>query len=136
MRDALRVLWVGGALLLPATTDPYYALALGFGTGYGLDGEHERLYGMDFLVTADYLETPEGGPATYAAYVPRPVPHSATAPVTGLVAGRDGLIRPSSPDQPWRETIRVSDSPRPTKVTRLVAEWRRADGEPDHQPGA
>ena len=96
-----------GALLLPATTDPYYALALGFGTSYPMYGDQERLSEVDFLVTADYPDTPEGGPATYAAYVPRPVPHSATAPVTGLAAGRDGLIRPFQPDQPWRETIRV-----------------------------
>lgn len=96
-----------GALMLPSTTDPFYALALGFGTGYGLTGDAEFLSAMDFLVTADYPETPEGGPATYATYIPAPVPHTATAAVTGLAAGRDGLVRPAAPDRPWRETIRI-----------------------------
>ena len=33
-----------------------------------------------------------------------------------------------------REVIKMSDSARPTRVARLVVEWRRADGKPDHRP--
>ncbi|MGH3517964.1 MAG: hypothetical protein ACRDQ7_11220 [Haloechinothrix sp.] len=94
-----------GALLLAGTTDPFLALATGFGTGYSLR-ERERVHGKDFLVTADYPDT-QGGPATYAAFVPWPGSHSDTAPVTGLAAARDGIIRPTLRDKPWRETVRL-----------------------------
>ncbi|MGH3949940.1 MAG: hypothetical protein ACRDSE_12565 [Pseudonocardiaceae bacterium] len=95
-----------GVLMLAATTDPFLALTTGFGTGYPL-GERESLPGKDFLITADYPDTPEGGPATYAAFVPWPGAHGDTAPVTGLSAGRDGVIRPVSRDRAWRETVRL-----------------------------
>jgi hypothetical protein len=95
-----------GALLLSATTDPYLALATGFGTAYDVQRD-QRWHGRDLLVTADYPETPEGGRATYAAYVPWPGPHLATAPVTDLSAGREGLDQPRHRDAPWRETVRL-----------------------------
>ncbi|MEU1618733.1 hypothetical protein ABZ479_15730 [Streptomyces sp. NPDC005722] len=95
-----------GALLVAGTTDPFLALATGFGTAYPLD-EREQFAGQDFMVTADYPDTPEGGPATYAAVVPWPSRHGDTAAVTGLSAAREGLVRPAARDEPWRETVRL-----------------------------
>jgi hypothetical protein len=96
-----------GALMLAATTDPFLALATGFGTAYPAGGRERHLQGRDFLVTADYDDTPEGGPATYAAFVPWPGPHQALAPVSDLTSGRDGLVEPAGRDAPWRETVRL-----------------------------
>lgn len=98
-------------LLLPATTDPFLALATGFGTGYGMrelgDGEAARQ--PEFLVTAPFATTPDGGGAVeLAAYVPMPEPHAELVPPTGLVAARDGLVAPEPRDAPWRESVRVS----------------------------
>ena len=96
-----------GALMLAATTDPFLALATGFGTAYPAEQRESDLWGSDFLITADYPETPEGEPATYAALVPWPERHRAMAPVTGLLAARDGLVRPATRDDPWRETVKA-----------------------------
>jgi hypothetical protein len=96
-----------GALMLAGTTDPFLALATGFGTAYPVESKEWEVFGRDFMVTADYPDTPEGGPATYAAVVPWPGPHRDTAPVTGLAAEREGLVRPQARDGPWRETVRI-----------------------------
>lgn len=95
-------------LQLPASADPSIALATGFGTAYGpkeLDGFGE----VDFLVTADYDDTPRRtGPVEMAAFVPAPELHQARPVVVGVRAERQGLVRPDVRDDPWRETVRVS----------------------------
>ncbi|HYW49681.1 MAG TPA: hypothetical protein VE861_03695, partial [Gemmatimonadaceae bacterium] len=67
-------------LALPATGDPFLALATGFGTGYPLESASPRLVNVsgrrDFLVTARYEALPDGRPgAEMAAFVPAPEPH-------------------------------------------------------------
>jgi hypothetical protein len=95
---------------LPAASEPFLALATGFGTAYGLDEGEEVPFGrVDFLVTGAYEETPRStGPIEVAAFVPLPAPHGATAAATNLLAARDGLVAPDVVDGPWRESVRVS----------------------------
>ena len=103
-------------LTLPAQTDPLLNLATGFGTTYGndtrlpVDGWPDVRERLDFMVTADYkrLPPPRRGGGTFAAYAPQTGPHLLTAPATGLTADRSGLNGPIAPDEPWRESIRVS----------------------------
>ncbi len=98
-------------LSLPASGDPFLALATGFGTAYPADKTSEgwSLGRADFLVTAEYADTPlRRGPAIVAAYVPLPAEHDAMASPTTLTAERAGLVAPEQRDEPWRETIRVS----------------------------
>jgi hypothetical protein len=72
-----------------------------------MESKEWEVFGRDFMITADYPDTPEGGAATYAAVVPWPGPHRDTAPVTGLAAEREGIVRPLARDGPWRETVRL-----------------------------
>jgi hypothetical protein len=101
-----------GLLTLPAASEPFLALATGFGTAYHVGREQEGARvprDADFLVTAEYDETPlGGGPATVAAYVPTPLAHGEMTPPATLTAERDGLVAPGMRDAPWRETVRVS----------------------------
>ena len=109
-------------LVLPAQTDPVLNLATGFGTTYGFDTRLPVDYWpnggerVDFMVTADYGSLgPFGrGKGRFAAYAPQVGPHVITAPATGLDAERVGLVGPVSPDQPWRESVRVSWDALPT----------------------
>ncbi|WP_421742654.1 hypothetical protein [Cellulomonas sp.] len=94
-------------LQLPAAADPFLALALGFGTAYP-GGQFPRGEGLEFLVTADYPDTPFGdGPVTLAAYVPEPGDHVATTTPHDVVAFRSGLLSPPERDEAWRESVRV-----------------------------
>ena len=112
-------------LTLPAQTDPLLNLATGFGTTYTVDtklpfdGWPDIAERLDFMVTADYSRTPppRRRKGTYAAYAPVVGPHTATAPPTGLTAGRAGLVGPQHPDDPWRESVRVSWDALPTTVS-------------------
>ncbi|OFE18927.1 hypothetical protein BA895_01845 [Humibacillus sp. DSM 29435] len=109
-------------LVLPAQTDPLLNLATGFGTTYGFDtrlpvdywpnGEQQ----IDFMVTADYssLGRPRRGKGRLAAYAPQVGPHVISAPATGLEAERVGLVGPAHPNEPWRESVRVSWDALPT----------------------
>lgn len=98
-------------LTLPAATDPFLALATGFGTSYpSLPNNDSIPFGRaDFMITAKYQETPlRQGPAEIAAFVPRPLDHGATPSPTMLTAERGGLVAPDVRDEAWRETVRVS----------------------------
>jgi hypothetical protein len=98
-------------LTLPASTDPFLALATGFGTCYPASLNDDRMpFGRaDFLITAEYQDTPlRQGAAEVAAFVPRPGVHGDTPAPTGLTSERGGLVAPLVRDHPWRETIRVS----------------------------
>ena len=100
-------------LLLPALTDPFLNLAMGFGSAYSFEalGPDQIAVGnSDFLVTAQYenLMPPDRGPAEMAAYCPRPIPHGIVADPTGLTVERSGLVAPVQPDAPWRESIRLT----------------------------
>jgi hypothetical protein len=103
-------------LTLPAQTDPLLNLATGFGTTYTtetrlpFDGWPDIAERLDFMVTADYGRTPppRRGKGTFAAYAPAAQPHTVTAPPTGLTAERSGLVGPERPNEPWRESVRVS----------------------------
>lgn len=95
-------------LALPAASDPFLALALGFGTAYPEDANPD-IPVADFLVTAEYQEVPDRtGPAEIAAYLPVAPVHGSLAPPMTVTANRDGLVAPSAPDLPWRESIRIS----------------------------
>lgn len=97
-------------LALPGASEPFLALAAGFGTAYPAEDHAEIPFGRaDFLVTAPYEETPRStGPVEVAAFVPAPGPHGAMPSPTGLTATRAGLVAPEIVDGPWRETVRVS----------------------------
>ncbi|MEN0129597.1 MAG: hypothetical protein AAGC49_09170 [Brevundimonas sp.] len=94
-------------LTLPATADPFLALALGFGTAYPAT-QLPRGEGLEFLVTADYPDTPlRTGPVQVAAYVPEPEPHVATTTPHAVTTRRSGLLAPVTRDSAWRESVQV-----------------------------
>ncbi|WP_029290316.1 hypothetical protein [Cellulomonas sp. HZM] len=94
-------------LTLPASADPFLALATGFGTAYR-QSDLPDAQGLEYLVTAEYPDTPVGtGPIAVAAYVPVPQQHVATTTPSGLTSRRSGLLSPEHRDDPWRETVRV-----------------------------
>lgn len=101
-------------LTLPAASEPFLALGLGFGTAYRLEDGHDvgidgPLSRAEFLVTGEYDETPRRtGPATVCAYVPSPAVHGRMTRPTNLVADRAGLVAPDATDEPWRESVRVT----------------------------
>ncbi len=99
-------------LTLGASSDPFLALATGFGTAYAMepvDEGQKSVGGADFLVTAYYPDTHRReGPAELAAFVPSPEGHSATAPVTTLQSARAGLVAPDPVDTPWRESVKLT----------------------------
>ncbi len=105
-------------LTLPASADPYLALALGFGTAYLEEPQFDlpAVGGDDLMVTAEYTDLPDrSGPRAIAAYLPSAPQHVFTRTPTTVTAVRDGLGAPETMDGPWRETIRVSwDRPEPT----------------------
>ncbi|HEY9408104.1 MAG TPA: hypothetical protein VIP77_00865 [Jiangellaceae bacterium] len=105
-------------LTLPASADPFLALALGFGTAYLEESRFDlpATGGDDLMVTAEYSDLPDrAGPATMAAYVPSSPRHTSTRTPTNVTAVRDGLVAPAVVDGPWRETVRVSwDRPEPS----------------------
>lgn len=100
-------------LLLPASADPFLALATGFGTAYPAAALANRSIaaqggGAEFLVTAPYPDTPEGtGPVEMALYLPDPRQHVATAAPAGLTTARSGILAPTTIDAPWHESVRV-----------------------------
>ncbi|MDM7830259.1 hypothetical protein [Cellulomonas edaphi] len=94
-------------LTLPASADPFLALATGFGTAYPAT-QLPRGEGLEFMVTADYPDTPIGtGPVQVAAYVPEPEPHIATTTPHALTTRRSGLLAPAVRDAAWRESVQV-----------------------------
>src|SRR5690606_34398393 len=98
-------------LTLPAATNPFLALATGFGTCYpGTLNDDRGPFGRaDYMITAEYKDTPlRMGGAQVAALVPRPGNHADTPAPMSLTAERNGLVAPDGRDEPWRETIRVS----------------------------
>ncbi len=95
-------------LALPAASDPFLALALGFGTAYPEEDNVDIPVG-DFLVTAEYADVLDrSGEAELAAYLPTAQVHGAMAQPLDVTAIRAGLLAPSAPDLPWRESIRIS----------------------------
>lgn len=115
-------------LVVPATTDPFMNLALGFGTAYPSAGMPEgvRLPPLpEFLVTARYTSEPvfrASGPGwnvevqlpkgEYAAYAPL-APHSQTPAPMPFVPSRYSSQPPVSRDAPWRENVRSTWPPLP-----------------------
>lgn len=124
-----------GVLQLAAGTDPFSALALGFGTAYplaamGLGPVTNRVpprTDVDYLVTADYPagvgEVGALGMATtYAAFIPSPGSHLTAIPVSGLSAALAGLVGPPARDAAWRETVRLTwDRVQPTAALGRLA---------------
>lgn len=95
-------------LTLPGAADPFLALALGFGTAYPVEPNID-IPVLDFMVTADYPDVPDqAGPAEMAAYLPTAPVHQSLAQPLNVTAVRDGLLAPTAPDLPWRETVRIS----------------------------
>lgn len=93
-----------GTLQLAAGTDPYLAMAAGFGTGYPYDPE--RRADQDLMITASYPKGIDGsGAIEYAWPIPAPESHAAMAAPSGFTATRAGLIDPVLRDTPWRETV-------------------------------
>jgi len=97
-------------LTLPSASNPFIALATGFGTAYSLEGQGRLpLSRADFMVTGEYEETPRRtGRVQVAAFIPAPGPHGTTAAANNLAAQRAGLVAPDAVDRPWRESVRVS----------------------------
>ncbi|SDP24072.1 hypothetical protein SAMN04489867_1830 [Pedococcus dokdonensis] len=100
-------------LMLPAISDPFLNLATGFGASYSLERMDDQQVAVgycDFLVTAKYarLAPPDRGGAEFAAYAPAPEPHLVVPAPTALLSERAGLVGPVEPDDPWRESIRLT----------------------------
>jgi len=94
-------------LTVPASADPFLALATGFGTAYPAT-QLPRGEGLEFMVTADYPDTPaRTGPVQVAAYIPEPEPHIATTTPHALTTRRSGLLAPEVRDGAWRESVQV-----------------------------
>ena len=99
-------------LLLPASADPFLALATGYGTAYPATtfvGREAASKGrIEFLVTADYPDTPErSGPVQMCAYLPDPRQHVATPAPNHVTTRRAGLLAPEHRDEAWRESVHV-----------------------------
>ena len=95
-----------GTLMLAATTDPFAAIGVGFGTGYPLGGENGVGEDVDMMITATYPDGLDGrGFAEYAWVVPWPDQHQRMTPPGSLTARRTGLLDPPVRNAPWRETI-------------------------------
>lgn len=106
-----------GALVVPATTDPFVSLGTGFGTGYELGGVHEIFEHVDWMVTATYPEGVTGaGPEEYAWVVPWPDVVAHMTPPGNLRAVRAGLTAPVLRDAPWRETVSLEWDALPRSV--------------------
>jgi len=106
-----------GALIVPATTDPFVSLGTGFGTGYGLGGQHEIGPHVDWMVTATYPEGISGsGAEEYAWFVPWPETVAHMTPPGAVSAVRAGLTAPAVRDEPWRETVSLEWDALPRSV--------------------
>lgn len=98
-------------LAIPAGTDPFLNLALGFGTAYD-QRKDDRAAIFDWLVTAAYQDCVLGTKVEVASYVPRAETHGMLPYADAAVAERAALVPPASQDGPWRESIRVTWLPR------------------------
>jgi hypothetical protein len=106
-------------LNLPAHSDAFLNLAMGFGSAYSEERalpEQIAVGGSDFLVTADYRQHrwAGGGSAEFAAYAPAALTHAATPSPAALSAVRSGLVPPSTADLAWRETVKLGWLRQPT----------------------
>ncbi|MES2095005.1 MAG: hypothetical protein V4531_14530 [Actinomycetota bacterium] len=115
-------------LSIPAVSDPFANLALGFGTAYPfrtVSRAIAQLPAPEFLVTAKYAAGPvfrASGPGwnveiplpagEYAAYAP-PVMHAQTPGPLPFVSARYSLQPPTIIDAPWRENVRSTWPPLP-----------------------
>jgi hypothetical protein len=101
--------------LLAAGTDPWYSLALGFGTAYAASAgtiaaaaSDALLY--DYMVTARWEKGLDGVSALYemAALVPTPTQAAACPTPANLSAALMGYLRPLDVDLDWRCSVRTS----------------------------
>lgn len=105
-QDSKATVELFGAFVLAAATDPFMAIACGFGTGYPLNINDGVIARADLMVTADYPRGLQGeGEVEYASLIPRQQPHFRMISPLDLTAVRIGLIKPVERDQPWIETI-------------------------------
>lgn len=106
-----------GITQIAGTTDPFLALALGFGTA--LDegtlppdisfGSFSARLEHDYLVTARWERGFDGAspPRELAAPVPSPDAALPPPPPAHLRATSEGLKQPAGPDQPWLGTMQL-----------------------------
>jgi hypothetical protein len=116
-------------LSIPAVSDPFANLALGFGTAYPFRTARATAVALppapEFLVTAKYAAGPvfrASGPVwkvevplpagEYAAYAP-PVMHAQTPAPLPYASARYSLQPPVAIDAPWRENVRSTWPPLP-----------------------
>ena len=104
-------------VLMPAGTDPYMSLSLGFGTAYsagpsiatGAANVPAALL-FDYMITARWDKGLNGNsePFEMAALVPAPVQAVAPPIPTNLVTELMGHLRPTQSDFDWLCSVRVS----------------------------
>jgi hypothetical protein len=113
-------------LSIPAVSDPFANLALGFGTAYPFRTGFAGVAlppAPEFLITAKYNAGPvfrASGPGwnvevplpagEYAAYAP-PVMHAQTPAPLPFASARYSLQPPTALDAPWRENVRSTWPP-------------------------
>jgi hypothetical protein len=96
-----------GTLQVATGTDPFVAIATGFGTGYPLNADSVRNV-SDYMVTATYPKGIDGqNPVEFAWVIPRPDMHMATPAPSGMTALRTGLVAPATRNRAWRETVAI-----------------------------
>jgi hypothetical protein len=96
-----------GTLQVATGTDPFVAIATGFGTGYPLNGDKLRSL-PDYMVTATYPKGIDGqNPIEFAWVIPRPDTHMEAPAPAGMTASRAGLVAPARRNKEWRETVAV-----------------------------
>ncbi|HKQ04763.1 MAG TPA: hypothetical protein VJ464_06495 [Blastocatellia bacterium] len=100
-------------MLLAAGTDPWYSLALGFGTAYdarttGITGAGSEALMYDYMITARWekgLNGSSASPFEMAALVPAPTQAVACPTPANLSAALMGYQRPHAVDQDWRCSV-------------------------------
>ncbi len=137
-----------GLAQLAASTDPFLALALGFGTAVPaladekpakLEGVTANIAGVRAQTSTDFLVTAEWGPPDdrfeLAAPIPQPPPGLVPFAPTNLAATPKPPDRPPVPDAPWNVTVALEWDrvPRNSLYTVASAAGARA-GESGCQP--
>lgn len=115
------------ATLMPASVDPWLALALGFGTAYPVNFNTATIayvpnaLDYDYMITARWEKGLDGASAPYemAALVPAPVQAIMPMSPANMNSEMMGHLRPLSADSDWRCSVKTSwDRPIDTELVR------------------